>query len=289
MNFFMPNPYAFLIAIGIDLLIGEYPNSIHPVVWMGKIVKYFEKGSTPKAQFIYGLSMLATNCAIWFTAGALAMMVPGIAGILVQALILKATFSIRGLYEHVKKCDTDDEEEMRRSVSMIVSRDTSKLDRWHLVSAALESLSENTSDSITGPIFYYTLLGLPGALLYRVVNTMDAMVGYHTPRFEWFGKPAARLDDAMNFIPSRLTATFFAILRPGRSFRYIFEYGPIKINGTYPMSAFAGLLGVTFEKIGVYRFDGRIPVLEDIKRGLNFYALTVLIIISFFLAIMVVR
>ncbi len=289
MNFFIPNIYAFLIAIGIDLLIGEYPNIVHPVVWMGKIVKYFENGKTPESRFVYGLSMLITNCAIWFTTGILAMMVPGIIGIFVQAIILKSTFSIRGLYEHVKRCGVDDEEKMRKAVSMIVSRDTSKLDRWHLISAALESLSENTSDSITGPLFYYTLLGLPGALLYRVVNTMDAMVGYHTPMFEWFGKPAARMDDAMNFIPSRLTATFFAFLRPRRAFRYIFEYGPIKINGTYPMSAFAGVLGVSFEKIGVYKFDGRIPVLEDIKRGLRFYALTVLTIISFFLIIMVVR
>ncbi|BBJ27994.1 adenosylcobinamide-phosphate synthase CbiB [Athalassotoga saccharophila] len=289
MNFFTPNIYAFLIAIGIDLLIGEYPNVVHPVVWMGKIVKYFENGKTPRSQFMYGLFMLVTNCTIWFTVGILTMMVPGIAGIIVQAFILKSTFSIRGLYEHVKRCDVEDEEKMRKAVSMIVSRDTSKLDRWHLISASLESLSENTSDSITGPLFYYTLFGMPGALLYRVINTMDAMVGYHTPRFEWFGKPAARLDDAMNFIPSRLTATFFAIFNPRRAFEYIFKYGPIKINGTYPMSAFAGLLGVSFEKIGVYRFDGRIPVIEDIKRGLKFYAMSVLIIISFFTIIMVVR
>lgn len=284
-----PNPYVFLISIGIDLVIGEYPNKIHPVVWMGKIVNYFEKGNDNRSKFAYGLFMLVTNCAIWSTFGILATMIPGTVGILIQALIFKSTFSIRGLYDHVRKCETDDEEKMKKAVSMIVSRDTSKLDRWHLISASLESLSENTSDSVTGPFFYYFLFGLPGALVYRVVNTMDAMVGYHNERFEWFGKPSARTDDVLNFIPSRLTATFFALFRPSRAFRYIFKYGPIKINGTYPMSAFSGILGVKFEKIGVYEFEGRIPTTKDIRRGLKFYVLAVFAIFSFFFFLTVVR
>ncbi len=290
MKLFMPDPLTFLLALMIDLLIGEYPNAIHPVVWMGKIVKYFDKDTKSNAvRFIYGTILLILNVAIWASAGISIMFIPSIIGILTQALLLKSTFSIRGLYAHVKKCKVEDDEKMRHSVSMIVSRDTSKLDRWHLISAALESLSENTSDSITAPLFYYALFGLPGALIYRVVNTMDAMIGYHTQKFEWFGKAAARTDDALNFIPSRLTATFFALFSPKNAFRSIFKYGPIKINGTYPMSAFSGILGVKFEKNGVYEFEGREPEIEDLDRGLRIYAFSVLIIISVFFLLMVAR
>ncbi|MGC8544666.1 MAG: adenosylcobinamide-phosphate synthase CbiB [Athalassotoga sp.] len=290
MKFFMPDPLTFLLALMIDLLIGEYPNAIHPVVWMGKLVKYFDKDAKSNAvRFIYGTMLLILNVAIWASVGISIMFIPGLIGILTQALLLKSTFSIRGLYAHVKRCRVEDDEKMRHSVSMIVSRDTSKLDRWHLISAALESLSENTSDSITAPLFYYTLFGLPGALVYRVVNTMDAMIGYHTQKFEWFGKAAARTDDALNFIPSRLTATFFALFSPKKAFRSIFKYGPIKINGTYPMSAFSGILGVKFEKHGVYEFEGREPEIEDLDRGLRIYAFSVLIIISVFFLLTVAR
>jgi len=286
---FIPNPWVFLCAIAIDLAIGEYPNFIHPVVWMGKMVGFFNIDSNPNVRFFNGLLLLIFDSGLWFLGGIGVMIIPGILGFIIQVLLLKSTFSIRGLYAHVKRCKVDDDEKMRKAVSMIVSRDTSKLDRWHLISAALESLSENTSDSITGPIFYYALFGLPGALLYRVVNTLDAMIGYHTEKFEWFGKAAARTDDALNFIPSRLTATFFAIFSPKRAFGAIFKYGPIKINGTYPMSAFSGVLGVEFEKIGIYKFDGREPVLSDITRGLRLYVFSTAVILSFFLLLIVVR
>lgn len=287
---FIPNPWVFLFAIGIDLVIGEYPNFMHPVVWMGRLVGFFDLDSNSNGvRFVNGILLISFDAGLWFLIGIGVMIIPGIVGLIIQAFLLKSTFSIRGLYAHVKRCKADDEEKMRHEVSMIVSRDTSKLDRWHLVSAALESLSENTSDSITGAVFYYFLLGLPGALLYRTVNTLDAMVGYHDQKFEWFGKPAARTDDALNFIPSRLTATFFAIFNPKKAFRSIFKYGPLKINGTYPMSSFSGVLGVKFEKIGVYEFDGREPVLSDISRGLNLYVLSVSIILSTFFLLMAAR
>ncbi len=286
---FLPNPFVFLIAIGIDLFVGEYPALFHPVVWMGRIVKYFDVDSKRESvRFFWGIMLLIVDVGIWFSVGSFATMIPGIAGIFIQAFLLKSTFSIRSLYFHVKRCGVEDEDKMRHNVSMIVSRNTANLDKWHLLSAALESLSENTSDSVTGPIFYYALFGLPGAFVYRTVNTLDAMIGYHNERFEWFGKAAARTDDALNFIPSRLTATFFAIFSPKKVFRSIFKYGPLKINGTYPMSAFSGLLGVKFEKIGYYAFDGREPVVEDIKRGLKFYVMAISVILStFFLFIMV--
>ncbi len=287
---FKPDPFIFIAAIGIDLVIGEWPSFIHPVVWMGRIVKFFDLPSSSNAvRFLIGIILLIFDGTLWFSVGILAMIIPGIAGIIIQIFLFKSTFSILALYKHVKKCRTENGEKMRDAVSMIVSRDTSNLDRWHLISAALESLSENTSDSVTAPLFFYLLLGLPGALLYRTVNTLDAMVGYHTDKFEWFGKAAARTDDALNFIPSRLTATFFAVFSPRKAFRSIFKYGPLKINGTYPMSAFSGVLGVKFEKIGLYKFDGREPELTDIDRGLRLYILSVALIVSTMFLIMVVK
>ncbi|MEN3043219.1 MAG: cobalamin biosynthesis protein, partial [Fervidobacterium sp.] len=153
-------------------------------------------------------------------------------------------------------------------------------DKPHLYSAAIESLSENISDSITGPLFYYLLFDLYGAIVYRVVNTYDALFGYRTKRYEWFGKFCARFDDLLNIIPSRLTALVIILFNPKRGLEYITRYGGIKINSTYPMSAFSGVLGVGFEKIGYYKFHGKLPDKDDVFRALKLYKKVVIILLS---------
>lgn len=199
---------------------------------------------------------------------------------ILKIYLLKASFSIKGLYIHVKSCIVDDENQLRKRVSLIVSRDVSKLDKFHLYSAAIESLSENISDSTTGPLFYYTLFGLYGAVAYKVVNTYDALFGYRTNRYEWFEKFPARFDDLQNIVPSRLTALIILLFNPKRGWEYLKRYGGIKINATYPMSAFAGVLGVSFEKVGYYKFHGRLPEKDDVQRGLHLYKKVAFILIS---------
>ncbi|ANE41532.1 cobalamin biosynthesis protein CobD [Fervidobacterium sp. SC_NGM5_O18] len=288
--------FALLFAIVYDLLFGEYPSQIHPVVYMGFVGKWLDKKlNKPEKsnflRFIFGM-IAQTIEIVLFLEISLSLMVISksdnkisrILGFLGSIYLLKSTFSIRSLYEHVARCYTDDVELLRKNVSLIVSRDVSKLDKAHLYSAAIESLAENISDSITGPLLYYSLFGLPGAVIYRVVNTYDALFGYRNEKYEWFGKFSARFDDLLNIVPSRVTAFVISLFNPISSWKYILKYGAIKINAMYPMSAFAGVLKVGIEKIGYYKLEGKIPEKEDVKKALKLYkkvtAIILLIIIT---------
>jgi len=280
MSPFSPDISVFMAAIGIDLAIGEYPEIVHPVVWMGRITGIFDiKSSSKLIRFASGSMLLTSDTALWFLVAAFSFKLPFYLSFMAQIFLLKATFSIRALYEHTLRCQTDDIAKMRNAVSMMVSRNTSGLDKSHLISAALESLSENISDSIASPLFYYVIFGLPAAMAYRTINTLDAMIGYHTESFEFFGKTAAIADDIINFIPSRITALIIALFSPVAAFRSMRKYARVKLNAAYPMAAASGVLGVWFEKKGFYRFDGREPQIYDIKRGLKLFRLTVAVIL----------
>jgi len=274
-----------IIALALDVVFGEYPAKLHPVVYMGFLGRFFDKLYSSKknnaiAFFLGMFSLIAEICFWIFIVFGMSSIKIYWLSLILKVYLLKASFSIKALYIHVKNCTVDDEDELRKRVRLIVSRDVSKLDKPHLYSAAIESLSENISDSITGPLFYYTLFGLYGAIVYRVVNTYDALFGYRTNRYEWFGKFPARLDDLLNIVPSRLTALIILLFNPKRGWEYLKRYGGIKINATYPMSAFAGVLGVSFEKIGYYKFHGRLPEKDDVKRGLDLYIKVIFILIS---------
>jgi len=152
---------------------------------------------------------------------------------------------------------------------MIVSRNVETLDEAHLNSASIESLAENLNDSVVAPLFYFLLFGLPGALLYRAVNTLDAMLGYRNDRHEFFGKFSARLDDVLNFIPARLTVLLYLPLNLKVLKHY--RLAKFKINSDKPISAMSAVLGVWLEKPGVYRFPGREPKNGDIRKALKVY------------------
>ena len=137
----------------------------------------------------------------------------------------------------------------RRQLARIVGRDTAQLDEQQIRTAVLESLAENLSDGVVAPLLYYALAGVPGLMAYKMVNTLDSMVGYRNPRYEQFGKFAARLDDAANLLPARLTAGLLAGLGgSGRGFRFILEYGHRheSPNAGYPEAALAGVLNCRF-------------------------------------------
>ena len=165
----------------------------------------------------------------------------------------------------LKSIEQDDLSMARVNLSMIVKRNTKNLDKNHLISGVLESISENTVDGVTGPLFYYALLGLPGAFVYRVINTADSMIGYKTDLFKNVGWFTANCDSIVNYIPSRLTGLMMvfsaALLQKNwkNSYRVMMNDGKKteSPNAGYPMAALAGALETKFEKINHYELgDG---------------------------------
>ncbi|MCW6159242.1 MAG: adenosylcobinamide-phosphate synthase CbiB [Thermoplasmatales archaeon] len=247
-----------LAALIIDFIF-EYPNKIHPVAWIGKLLGFFDNhrfSSTHTGEFINGMVSVLVTILIWITLLYFIGYLPILIRMVVEIYILKSTFSIGGLIKSIRGCETDDIETLRRNTSQIVSRDVAGLDKNHLYSAAFESGSENLVDSVVSPLFYLALFGIWGAVIFRIVNTADAMIGYRNDRYKFYGKFAARADDALNFIPSRLFALLVLTGSPRRVYRNLKNYRRLKINGMYSMATMAALFNVKIEKIGYYFVDG---------------------------------
>jgi adenosylcobinamide-phosphate synthase len=211
-----------------------------------------------------------------------------IVSVIISGLLLKTTIAIRGMEKHAKavieSLDHDNLDMARTNLSMIVKRNTKNLDKNHVISGVLESISENTVDGITGPLFYFALFGLPGAFLYRVINTADSMIGYKTDIFRnvgWFG---ATCDRILNYIPSRLTGLIMiisaAILQNNwkESYKIMIRDGKKteSPNAGYPMAALAGALGTKFEKINHYKLGNGEIILtkEHVNSALTMMKLT---------------
>ncbi len=287
----MTEAALLLGALALDLTLGEPPEAIHPVVWMGKAVAAWQRAPVRGAglQLVYGATMvLATLVAfvvpVWLLLGYLreafwpAYFVLG-------AWLLKCTFSVRGLFRAAaavgRPLAAGRLDEARYELRSLVSRDTSKLEAPLIAAAAVESVAENSSDSFVAPLFYFVLFGVPGAVAYRLVNTCDSMVGYHGP-YEYLGKAAARLDDLANFVPARLTALSLVLASALRgagaapAWRVAWRYHreTESPNAGWPMSAMAGALGVQLEKVGHYRLgDGRAPAAEAVAQAVAVAAL----------------
>ncbi|WP_456453834.1 adenosylcobinamide-phosphate synthase CbiB [Thermococcus sp.] len=269
--------WIFIPAIIWDLTLGEPPLLLHPTVWFGRLISFFDrhcKRRSPASDFAAGAFASLSVIAFALALSKLPEFLPRWAGFALSVYLLKSSFAIKSLARHVKNTIREDIEEQRKYVGWIVSRDVSKLDRAHLNSAAIESLAENITDSVVAPLLYYLLFGLSGALIYRAVNTLDAMIGYKNERYLYFGKFAARLDDLLNLIPSRITVLLFLPFNPGKVIQY-WRKARFKLNSDKPIAAMSAVLGVWLEKKGVYRFEGKEPALEDIGRALRVYWIVV--------------
>jgi adenosylcobinamide-phosphate synthase len=144
----------------------------------------------------------------------------------------------------------------RRQLSRIVGRDTSRLSLQQIRIAVLETMSENLGDGVIAPLFYYAIAGVPGMMTYKMINTLDSMIGYHSRQHEHFGKFAARLDDAANFIPARITALLMILVTASRrGMQFIFRFGHHhkSPNAGYPEAALAGILDLRFGGPNVYQ------------------------------------
>jgi adenosylcobinamide-phosphate synthase len=296
-NWVLPVTLSVLLALVLDAL-GEPPTAFHPVVWYGKLIKYLEHAAPAgrQAQLLYGTAILLFSApfalfpAIFLhrlsrQARAIARErnrynLADLAFALIEAVSLKPYFALRMLVDAGREVriglEQDDIEAARQALQSLVSRDRSQLTPELIAAAAIESLAENLSDSVIAPLFYYLGFGLPGAALYRLYNTFDSMIGYHG-RYEYLGKAAARLDDVLNFLPSRLTACLIIACAPlygGNRWRawHVWHRDARKTaspNAGQPMAAAAGALGVQLEKVDHYIVGDCEKALstQDIKRA----------------------
>lgn len=241
----------------LDRLLGDPACLPHPVVGYGKIIAWGErrlnhgqhrmlKGGIWALSLIglsYGLTWVieqwlfacATPLGYVFDIGCLFFCLAG----------TTLSKEVRLVFEALDRSL----DEGRMQVARIVGRDTSALSAQEVRAAALETLAENLSDGVIAPLFWYMLLGIPGAMMYKMINTLDSMIGYHSERYLLFGRIAAKVDDVANFLPARLTALLM-VLSAGRPslLRFVRRYGRAHAspNSGYPEAALAGILNARF-------------------------------------------
>ncbi len=275
---------SLLIALAADAVMGELPNALHPVVWMGRWIGLGERlilggwgmgdggqeaggGSRPPPPIPH--SPILAWGAIWLGlsaggVGALARLVPQHP--LAQGACASTLLAYRALDRAVGEVqaalERDDLAEARRLLGWhLVSRPTGELRSDEVAAAAIESLAENLSDSLIAPVLAYLAGGLPGLAIYRMSNTADAMWGYHNERYEYLGKAAARLDDLLNLVPSRLSAVLIALAtqvinRRGAAAWAVAWHDHARTaspNAGWPMATMAGALETVLEKRDHYR------------------------------------
>jgi adenosylcobinamide-phosphate synthase len=265
-------PAIILLAVALDLLVGEPPASWHPVVWLGRAFHWAERRA-PGRSVADGAAAVTLVTAGAFAAarwlGAVTRRL-GWAGVVLEAIALKPAFAVRQLIEATDGVATalqagDLATARFRAGRDLVSRPTADLGGDEVASAAIESAAENLVDSIAAPVLAYAAAGLPAAWAYRAINTADAMWGYRDARYERFGKTAARVDDLVNFLPARFGA---AALAAGAALAGEDGAGAARVaraqhgrtaspNAGWPMAAMAGALGVGLAKRGAYRLGER--------------------------------
>ena len=227
---------VFLLAVAFDILIGEPPVRVHPVVWIGRLISFLRARAGPTK--VQGILLAITVIAVSVLAAHLlvrAAHVMPVLPLLVGAYLLKSTFAIRCLLEtssNIGRMIDQDMEEAKKMLPALVGRDTSTLTTAQASSAVIESLSENYVDSILSPIFYYILfapigLGLEAAIAFKAISTMDSMIGYKKPGLKELGYAGARLDDLANWIPARLSIILIALARPRGARSAIREAWPV--------------------------------------------------------------
>lgn len=265
----------------LDKVIGDPARLPHPVVGFGKMISFCEKRWNKGVHRIWkgGIVAISLILVVYFvSAFALHLLFRWNTwlGMAVSALLafycLAGTTLIREVKQVFLAADRS-LEEGRKQVSRIVGRDTSELTDHEVRTAALETLAENLSDGVIAPLFWYLLLGVPGMLAYKMVNTLDSMIGYKNERYLQFGRVAAYIDDIANYIPARLTA-FLMILSAGRLklLGMVRKYGPrhASPNSGYPESALAGILNCRFG--GPHRYFGELvykPFIGENDRSLD--------------------
>ena len=270
---------ALLLALLVDRWLGEPPVRWHPVVWMGHYLGWAgwqlqrqarPDGADYRSFWLGALAWLGGAAMVIAAALAieqLALRLPAVLAGLLLGLALKPLLAWRMLRTEVQAVEQALQQSLpagRERLSWLVSRDVSALSEAGVRERAIESLAENLNDSVVAPLFWFALLGLPGAALYRFANTADAMWGYRGvyrgQRWEWAGKWAARVDDVMSWLPARLTAALLLLAAGGRGLQLAgaLRSEAVKTpspNSGWPMAAMALVLGVRLRKPLIYELN----------------------------------
>jgi len=280
---------VLLLAIAIDLILGEPPARVHPVVLIGRLIGALKRRAPPSRAWGAGVALLV----ILATVGVGHLLIEAIDhidlfgvgfGVLVSAFLLKSTVAIRCLLETSKEIGDlveNDFDEAKKLLPALVSRNPEGLTRTQATSAVIESLSENYVDTVISPLFYYILfspvgLGVEAALAFKATNTLDSMLGYRTEELRELGWASAKLDDLANWVPARISLPIIAAARPSRAKETIEtalrdHAATPSPNSGWPMAAAAGALGIRLEKPGVYVVGegGADPSTKDLAPALR--------------------
>ncbi|UGV27566.1 cobalamin biosynthesis protein [Rhodopseudomonas boonkerdii] len=294
-----------IAALLLDAVIGD-PDRLwrrvpHPVVWIGRSIGWLERRLNRENWSKQGRKLAGVLTVILLVGSALLLgalltdLLHGQwLGFLIEALMASTLIAQRSLYQHVARVHRAFIDgglpAARKAVAMIVGRDPQRLDDAGVARAAIESTAENFSDGIVAPVFWLALLGLPGLIAYKAINTADSMIGHRTDRYVDFGWAAARLDDLVNLVPARLSGVLIALATPmahgsiATSFKIMLRDARHhrSPNAGWPESAMAGALGIVLSGPRVYaesianepylNADGRIAEPDDIRRALRIYA-----------------
>jgi adenosylcobinamide-phosphate synthase len=295
-SWFVDSTLIFTLAFLIDIVIGEYPDRIHPTIGIGKIIIYLKrkaKNPNPRVEKANGVLMAIFIMVVvalpvfvllfWFRT----LPYGEIIYIIVGAILFKATFAITGMGQYTKPIaealKKKDIAASRKWLPYIVRRDPNTLNERQIISAAVESIAESTTDGITAPFFFFALFGVPGAFAYRVVNTLDSMVGYKNAEYKNIGWFSANLDTITNYIPARVTAYLMVAAAYlshedwRESYRILQrdKHKTASPNAGYTISAMAGALNIQLEKQGHYTLgDDHGISAEHIPRALRVMTLT---------------
>jgi adenosylcobinamide-phosphate synthase len=297
LSLLLDSALIFALAFLIDLVFGEYPDKVHPTIGIGKLIKFIKpktKHPNPSIEKANGVLMALTIMLIAALPVFLLLFwlrtqpYGEILYIIVGAILFKATFAIRGMEQYTlpiaKALKQNDLAEARKWLPYIVRRDPNSLGERQIISAAVESIAESTTDGITAPFFFYALFGVPGAFAYRVINTLDSMVGYKNAEFRNIGWFSAKMDTLTNYIPARITAYLMvaaaSILKENWRQSYSIlqrdKHKTASPNAGYTISAMAGALNIQLEKQGHYTLGddhGSISP-EDIPKALRVMTVT---------------
>ncbi len=303
------------LSIFIDYLFGEPPLRIHPVVWIGKIINFSAKSikkismkEKKKNEKIFGsILALGVTLIIWISTYVITIQLQYFLGtlgfIISSSIILKTTFSIKSMDKHINEILTEIEakniEKARISLSKIVSRDTQILSEQKILSACIECVAESFMDGVLSPLFYYGILNIPGAMMFRTVNTLDSMIGYKDDYHKNLGWMSAKMDTWMNAIPSRLTTIFLIIAsflckQDWRNSIAIYKRdrkNTESFNAGIPMSIMAGALNIQLEKINHYKLGDlkEIITIDKCRTSLKITKIaTIIFVISFLFPVIVI-
>lgn len=256
-----------IIGYILDLILGDPRNLPHPIIGFGNTIAYFEKSlNKGKYRLLKGCLMAFFLALIvyflFFYLSRFLLEINEIGFIVFTSIFVFYGLANKSLLQEgievFNHLNSKGLEAGRKRLSWIVGRDTSELSAKEIRLAVFETLSENLSDGVVAPLFYYAIGGVPAMMCYKMINTMDSMIGYKNEKYILFGRFAARMDDIANFIPSRITAILMACVSLSfRSLQFIFKYGKAHIspNAGYPEAALAGILNCRFG--GAHNYGGK--------------------------------